>query len=47
MDPMATLAQPIGEGAREAREGVEGATRDVVGKAKEGVKACVEEGMHI
>ena len=47
MDPKATLAQLIDEGAREAREGVEGATRDVVGKAKEGVKACVEEGMHI
>ena len=47
MDPKAMLAQPIGEGAREAREGVEGAMRDVVGKAKEGVKECVEEGMHI
>ena len=47
MDPKATLAQLIDEGAREAREGVEGAMRDVVGKAKEGVKACVEEGMHI
>ena len=28
------LAQPIGEGARKAREGVEGAMRDVVGKAR-------------
>ena len=47
MDPKATLTQLIDEGAHEAREGIEGATRDVVGKAKEGVKACVEEGMHI
>ena len=41
--PKATLAQPIGERAREAREGVEGAARDVVGKAKEGVKAGVRK----
>ncbi|KAH9019658.1 hypothetical protein EDB84DRAFT_1516681 [Lactarius hengduanensis] len=36
--PKGTLAQPISERAREAG-GVEGAAKDVVGKAKEGVKA--------
>ena len=41
--PKATLAQPIGERAREVREGVEGAAKDVVGKAKEGVKAGVRK----
>ena len=40
--PKGTLAQPISERAREAgvsTEGVEGAAKDVVGKAKEGAKA--------
>ncbi|KAI9449050.1 hypothetical protein BJY52DRAFT_1127035 [Lactarius psammicola] len=43
--PKGTFAQPMGERAREAgvstdisREGVEGAAKDVVGKAKEGAK---------
>jgi hypothetical protein len=40
--PKGTLSQPISERAREAgvsTEGVEGAAKDVVGKAKEGAKA--------
>jgi hypothetical protein len=48
--PKATLAQPISERAREAgvsadvsREGVEGAAKDVVGKAKETVKAGIRK----
>ena len=48
--PKGTLAQPISERAREAgvstdisREGVEGAAKDVVGKAKEGVKEGVRK----
>ncbi|KAF8263478.1 hypothetical protein EI94DRAFT_1807164 [Lactarius quietus] len=36
--PKGTLAQPIGERAGVSRENVEGAAKDVGGKAKEGVK---------